>query len=75
MDEFNELYRSLEQLIESIYAMGDAAGSLAGSELNDWETPHRHVLGLMAPFDGLDFYKFPQRDYWFLQRDYWHDGD
>ena len=67
MDEFNRLYSSLDELIERIYAMSDAAENFR-SELDDWETPHRHVLGLMAPFDGLDFYKFPQRDYW-------HDGD
>ena len=67
MDEFNRLYSSLDELIERIYAMSDAAENFR-SELDDWETPHRHVLGLMAPFDGLDFYKFQQRDYW-------HDGD
>ena len=67
MDEFNRLCHFLGRLEDRIYSMGDAAENFR-SELDDWETPHRHVLGLMAPFDGLDFYKFPQRDYW-------HDGD
>ena len=67
MDEFNKLCYFLGELQERIYSMSDAAENFR-SELDDWETPHRHVLGLMAPFDGLDFYKFPQRDYW-------HDGD
>ena len=66
MDEYNRLYSSLEELIERIYAMRDAADDSDDfrSELDDWETPHRHVLALMAPFDGLDFHKFPQRDQW-----------
>ena len=67
MDEFNKLTHFLDELIERIHAMSDAADNFR-SELDDWETPHRHVLALMAPFDGLDFHKFPQRDYW-------HDGD
>ena len=54
MDEYNWLTLSLEQLIERIYAMSDAAENFR-SELDWWETPHVHVLELMAPFDGLDF--------------------
>ena len=50
MDEFNRLTSSLEQYIERIYAMGSYDWGL-----NDWETPHVHVLERMAPFDGLDF--------------------
>ena len=60
MHEFNSLTLSLDELIERIYAMSDAADNFR-SELNDWRTPHVHVLELMAPFDGLDFHKFPQR--------------
>ena len=60
MDEFNRLYSSLDELIERIYAMSDAAENFR-SELDWWETPHVHVLELMAPFDGLDFHRFPQR--------------
>ena len=56
MDEFNRLTSSLEQEIERIDEMGSYDWGL-----NDWETPHVHVLELMAPFDGLDFHKFPQR--------------
>ena len=63
MDEYNWLTHSLEQLIERIYAMSDAAENFR-SELDWWRTPHVHVLELMAPFDGLDFHKFPQRDQW-----------
>ena len=51
MDEFNRLTSSLEQL--RIYAICDASDNFR-SELNDWETPHVHVLELMASFDGLD---------------------
>ena len=63
MDEFNKLCYFLGELQERIYSMSDAAENFR-SELDDWETPHRHVLALMAPFDGLDFHKFPQRDMW-----------
>ena len=55
MDAFNRLTSSLEQEIERIDEMGSYDWGL-----NDWETPHVHVLELMAPFDGLDFHKFPQ---------------
>ena len=58
MDEFNKLCYFLGELQERIYSMSDAAENFR-SELDDWETPHVHVLELMAPFDGLDFYKFP----------------
>ena len=60
MDEFNRLTSSLDKLTDRIYVICDDADRFR-SELNDWETPHRHVLALMAPFDGLDFHKFPQR--------------
>ena len=63
MDEYNWLTHSLEQLIERIYAMSDAAENFR-KELDKWQTPHVWVLELMAPFDGLDFRKFPQRDQW-----------
>ena len=67
MDEYNRLWYDLDRLIDVIYVICDDADRFR-SELDDWETPHRHVLALMAPFDGLDFHKFPQRDYW-------HGGD
>ena len=67
MDEFKRLYYDLDKLTDRIYVICDDADRFR-SELDDWETPHRHVLALMAPFDGLDFHKFPQRDYW-------HGGD
>ena len=60
MDEFNRLTSSLGKLVDRIYVICDDADRFR-SELNDWETPHVHVLELMAPFDGLDFHKFPQR--------------
>ena len=63
MDEFNRLYYDLDKLTDRIYVICDDADRFR-SELDDWETPHRHVLALMAPFDGLDFHKFPQRDMW-----------
>ena len=63
MDEFNRLTSSLGKLVDRIYVICDDADRFR-SELNDWETPHVHVLELMAPFDGLDFHKFPQRDQW-----------
>ena len=49
MDEFNRLTSSLEQEIERIDEMGSYDWGL-----NDWETPHVHVLELMAAFDGLE---------------------
>ena len=54
MDEFNRLCHFLGKLEDMIYSMGDAAEDFR-SELDEWETPHVHVLELMAPFDGLDF--------------------
>ena len=63
MDEYNRLWYDLDRLIDVIYVICDDADRFR-SELDDWETPHRHVLALMAPFDGLDFHKFPQRDMW-----------
>ena len=54
MDEFNKLTYFLDELRQSIHVWGE-------SEFDYWETPHVHVLELMAPFDGLDFHKFPQR--------------
>ena len=47
MDEFNKLTYFLDELRQSIHVWGE-------SEFDDWETPHVHVLELMAAFDGLE---------------------
>ncbi len=47
MDEFNKLTYFLDELRQSIHVWGE-------SEFNWWETPHVHVLELMAAFDGLE---------------------
>ena len=48
MDEFNKLTYFLDELRQRI----DVGGY--ESEFNWWETPHVHVLELMAAFDGLE---------------------
>ena len=47
MDEFNKLTYFLDELRQRI-DVGEE------SEFNWWETPHVHVLELMAAFDGLE---------------------
>ena len=47
MDEFNKLTYFLDELRQSIHVWGE-------SEFDYWETPHVHVLELMAAFDGLE---------------------
>ena len=48
MDEFNKLTYFLDELRQRIDVKG------VESEFNWWETPHVHVLELMAAFDGLE---------------------